>query len=123
MDYQELQVLLSGIDFSEFDLWWKSTNPSITYQVTQVQSIPVYIDDCQVSIFGWKINVKSRIFEYANSKEVINDWNLIDKNLKKLGSSIFELFVPISKSILIDYNSIMAPLAILLFILYLLQQL
>ena len=108
MDYQEFQVLLYGIDFSGFDVWWKSANPSITYQVSQTQSIPVYIDDCHGSIFGWKINVKSRIFEYADSKEVINGWNLIDKNLKILGSSIFELFVPISRSMLIDYNSIMA---------------
>jgi hypothetical protein len=107
MDYQELQVLLSGIDFSGFEVWWKSANPSITYQVAQTKAIPAYIDDCHVSIFGWKINVKSRIFESANSKEVINGWNLIDKNLKILGSSIFELFVPISRSMLIDYNSIM----------------
>lgn len=108
MGYQELQVLLSGIDFSGFEVWWKSSNPSTMYQVAQAQAIPAYIDDCHVSIFGWKINVKSRIFESANSKEVINGWNSIDKNLKILGSSIFELFVPISRSMLIDYNSIMA---------------
>ena len=98
----------SGVDFSGFDVWWKSANPTITYQVTQSQAIPVYIDDCHVSIFEWKINVKYRIFEYASSKEVMNGWNLIDKNLKILGSSIFDLFVPISRSMLIEYNSIMA---------------
>ena len=36
----------AGIDFSGFDLWWKSANPTMTYQVTQAQAIPVYIDDC-----------------------------------------------------------------------------
>ncbi len=86
-------------------------NPLIPLQCIKSRKpklIPAYIDDCHVSIFGWKINVKSRIFESANSKEVINGWNSIDKNLKILGSSIFELFVPISRSMLIDYNSIMA---------------
>ena len=39
---------------------------------------------------------------------VINGWRLIDRNLKRLNSSIFELFVPISRSMLIDYNSAMA---------------
>lgn len=82
-------------------------NPLIPYQVTLAQAIPVYIDDYHVSIFGWKINVKSRIFEYANSKEIINGWTLIDKNLKILGSSILGLFLPISRSMLIDYNSIL----------------
>ena len=108
MAIKTCQVLSYGIDFSGFDTWWKSANPSVTYQVTQAQSTPVYVDDCHVSIFEWKINVKSRIFEYASSKEVINGWNLIDKNLKILGSSILDLFVPISRLMLIEYNSIMA---------------
>src|ERR671928_1477790 len=108
MAIKTCQVLSYGIDFSGFDTWWKSANPNVTYQVTQAQSTPVYVDDCHVSIFEWKINVKSRIFEYASSKEVINGWNLIDKNLKILGSSILDLFVPISRLMLIEYNSIMA---------------
>ena len=63
MGYQELQAIFSGIDFSVFDAWWKSAKPSINYQVTQAQANPVYIDDSNISIFEWKINVKSRIFE------------------------------------------------------------
>jgi hypothetical protein len=46
-------------------------------------------------------------YDITNGYRVINGWNLIDRNLKILGSSIFELFVPISKSMLIDYNSLM----------------
>jgi hypothetical protein len=41
MDFQELAMLLSGIDFTGFDAWWKFANPSITYQVTQAQANPV----------------------------------------------------------------------------------
>jgi hypothetical protein len=107
MNYQELQILLSGIDFSVFDAWWKSANPSITHQPSQAQANPVYMDDYHVSIAGWKINVKSRVFESANTTEVINGWSLIDRNLKILGSSIFELFIPFFRSMLIDYNSLM----------------
>jgi hypothetical protein len=99
--------LIPGIDFSEFNAWWKSFTPSIEYEPTYIQADIVYLSEDYISIAGWKVNVKSNIFEFANASQVINGWNLIGKNLKILKSSTLELFSPIFKSMLIDYNKIM----------------
>jgi len=99
--------LIRDIDFSELDAWWKSFTPPIEYEPTYIQASIEYISEDYICITGWKVNVKSRIFEFANSSEVRSGWNLIGNNLKILGFSILQLFIPIFKSMLIDYNTIM----------------
>jgi hypothetical protein len=91
--------LIPGIDFSEFNAWWKSFTPSIEYEPTYIQADIVYLSEDYISIAGWKVNVKSNIFEFANASQVINGWNLLGKNLKILKSSTLELFSPITKTI------------------------
>jgi hypothetical protein len=71
--------LIPGIDFSEFDAWWKSFTPSIEYKPTYIQADIVYLSEDYISIAGWKVNVKSNIVEFANAifKSMLIDYNKI----------------------------------------------
>jgi hypothetical protein len=97
---------LIDIDFAEFNRWWTSNSPSIFSEPIPTQNALVYYDADHISIAGWRFNVKSRIHRLANTKDVIDGWDLIDKNLKIVGKSIVQLYRPFFKIMLIDYNRI-----------------
>lgn len=97
---------LIDIDFAEFDTWWTSNSPSIFSEPDSKQNALVYYDDDHISIDGWRFNVKSRNHRLANTKDVIDGWDLIDKNLKIVGRDIVQLYRPFFKIMLIDYNKI-----------------
>jgi hypothetical protein len=97
---------LIDIDFADFDAWWISTIPSIFSEPNTTQTALVYYDDDYISIAGWRFNVKSRIHRLAVTKDVIDGWDLIDRNLKIVGRSILQLYRLFFKIMLMDYNRI-----------------
>jgi hypothetical protein len=59
-----------GIDTSEFNKWWNSSNPSLNIQPNSEQITLICYDKNYLSIFGLKINVKSHVYQEANSYDV-----------------------------------------------------
>lgn len=99
-------ALISDIDFSGFDAWWNSCSPSISTVPSLVKAAPSRNDDDHLSIAEWKFNVKSRIYALATADDVAAGWHLIDKNLKICRADMFQLFIPLFKAMLVDYNKI-----------------
>jgi hypothetical protein len=99
-------TFLADIDFADFDAWWTTNIPSIFYEPTPMQNTLVHHDNEHLSIAGWRFNIRARIHRFANTKDVIDGWNLIDKNLKIVGKSIAQLYRPFFKIMLVDYNRI-----------------
>lgn len=106
MKYLNYLYLIHDIDFSEFDRWWNFNSPSISSLPSLAQATPIREDDDHLTIAGWKFDIKSRIYRFANTDEVIAGWDLIDKRLKICKTNSFQLFVPLFKAMLIDYNKI-----------------
>jgi hypothetical protein len=63
-------------------------------------------DKNNISISGWRINIKSRLYEEANVNDVKKGMLLISKKLEEKGTSFTDLFKPIFQTLIIDFNKI-----------------
>jgi hypothetical protein len=97
-------TFLKDIDFVEFDTWWITNSPSLFYEPTSMQNTLVQHDNEHLSIAGWKFNIKARIHRLANTNDVINGWNLIDKNLNIVGKNIAHIFFRLISVLLLYCN-------------------
>ena len=93
-----------GIDTSEFNKWWNSSNPSLNIQPNSEQITLICYDENYLSIFGLKINVKSHVYQEANSYDVQKGMILISKKLEEKRLNLINLLTPFFQILIIDFN-------------------
>jgi hypothetical protein len=94
------------INTSEFKKWWYSSYPSLNISPNSEQMTLICHDKNNISISGWRINIKSRLYEEANVNDVKKGMLLISKKLEEKGTSFTDLFKPIFQTLIIDFNKI-----------------
>ena len=65
------------VDPTEFVCLYEENRPFFNIERIKTGSIPKIIDDNYVTCCGYKFNVKSTIFENANSKELCEGWSMV----------------------------------------------
>lgn len=92
------------MDATEFESNFNSRLAPSDLSPTDAQTRPSDLDGENILIGGWRFNVKSTVFSVSTVNEVIQGWNLIEKNLSKNNISMERLFNPIFRSLKLDYN-------------------
>ena len=94
-----VELTLFDVDLSDFKSWLISHVLTLNPTYPQIQ--PVRFDNELISIAGWKINVRARIYETATTDVVIHGWNMILQFLNEQDAQTLLTFV--FRSLVMDY--------------------